>query len=450
MLDLETHLAKLQRGLAAAGTNPAGKAIDAKAASALDIDLHALTRAAGLSGAPEVVEMTPGYLAALAGLLRSEPPGAWQAYLTARRVDAVALALPRAFRDAHFEFRGHAMGGLRAQRPRWRLAMSALDLAMGDAVGRLYTSRWLAPGTKAQADRVAERIRTTFSAAVAHADWMTPATRVVAREKLDKLVIGIGVPPRARQFSGLEIRPDDALGNLDRAHESEFREDMARVGTPVDRGLWGMPAHKANAYYNPDDNAIVLPAALLQPPFFFPGGDAAANDGTLGATIAELMSESLTDSGTMFDAEGRPRPWWAQADRREFDHRVEPLVAQYGAYEARPGKTVNGRLTLSQNVADLSGLEIAFAAFQRDQAVQASPAIDGVPAAQRFFIAFAAQYRSKAWSQRIDYALIRDPHAPARFRADGPAANLDGFHQTYATQPGDGMWRSPADRVHVW
>jgi putative endopeptidase len=279
---------------------------------------------------------------------------------------------------------------------------------------------------------------------------MSPATKAAAHEKLAKYGIKIGYPDTWRDYGALEIRASDAFGNNDRAGLFEYRRNAVRVGRKVDRAEWGMTPQTVNAQYDPSRNEIVFPAAILQPPYFDVNADDAVNYGGIGAVIGHEISHGFDDEGSQFDGDGRLRDWWTDDDRKAFEAITGRLVAQYSAYEPLPGKHVNGQLTLGENIADLSGLQIAFKAYKLSLAGKPSPVIDGLSGEQRFFYGWAQGWRNKTRDARAQQLLTIDPHSPARFRADGAAINNDGFHEAFGTKPGDAMYKAPADRIRLW
>jgi putative endopeptidase len=448
VIEVEIALARIQPP---PGTFPETPiTLDTLSAQAPGLDWRALVAAVGHPEARDLL-VDPHFAQGLAALVSSQPAATWQAWMEVQRLDGVSPVLPKAFRDAHFDFHYRVLGGYRVQRPRWLAAMSALDNAMGDAVGRLYIERHLSADALARARHIAESVKAAALADVDRMSWMSPASRAIARAKLDRLQVQLGESAATRDFTALQISPDDALGNIDRAAALELRQDMKRVGQPLDRRWWGMHAHVPNAFYNPESNSIVVPAALIQPPMFDPAADDAENEGSFGSAIGSLLVLAVVDVGTQYDAQGRPRSWLPASEQQAFDRLVAPLVPQFDAYEGRPGgRHVNGRLTLEANVADLGGLQLACEAYEASLHGHAAPVVDGLAGEQRLFIGWARPFRRKAWPARIDYTLGRDPHAPGRFRANGTAVNVDAFHQAVHTRPGDGMWREPADRVHLW
>jgi putative endopeptidase len=279
---------------------------------------------------------------------------------------------------------------------------------------------------------------------------MSPATKKEAHLKLSKYGVKIGYPDTWRDYTALEVRPGDALGNADRADAFEYRRQIVRTGGPVDRGEWGMTPQTINAYYSGNKNEIVFPAAILQPPFFNVAADDAVNYGAIGAVIGHEISHGFDDKGSQLDGDGRLRNWWTDEDRKAFEDVTSRLVAQYEAYSPIPGQHLNGKLTLGENIADLSGLQIAYKAWKLSLHGKPSPVIDGFTGEQRFIYGFAQIWRNKTRDERALQLLTIDPHSPGQFRADGATINADAYHDAFHTKPGDKMWKAPADRLRLW
>jgi putative endopeptidase len=420
------------------------------AALAPGVDWSAFAQAAGLPAGATVVVNQPSYATALAGLLKSEPLATWKLYLQARRLDAVAIVLPAGFRDASFEFHGKAIQGLQQPRARWQKAMDELNGDLGEAVGELYVAKYFPPAAKARVQALVANLLKAYSSSIDTLTWMSPDTKKAAHEKLAKYGVKIAYPDHWRDYSKLEVRAGDALGNSDRAASFEQARQVVRVGHKVDRTEWDMTPQTVNAYYEPTKNEIVFPAAILQPPFFDVNADDAVNYGGIGTVIGHEISHGFDDEGSQFDGDGRLRNWWTDADRKAFDAITSRLVAQYDAYEPLPGKHVNGKLTLGENIADLSGLQISFKAWKLSLGGQPARTLDGLTGEQRFYYGFAQVWREKQRDERQLQRLVTDPHSPARFRANGASINSDGFHEAFGTKPGDGMWKAPEDRIRLW
>jgi putative endopeptidase len=282
------------------------------------------------------------------------------------------------------------------------------------------------------------------------AAWMTPETKKKAQGKLASYTTKIGYPDKWRDYGKLAVKEDDAFGNNLRAGRFEFDRKTRRAGQKVDRSEWHMSPQTVNAYYSPNFNEIVFPAAILQPPFFDMAADDAINYGAIGAVIGHEISHGFDDQGSQFDGQGNLNNWWTEADRKAFDALGERLVAQYETYEPLPGQRINGKLTLGENIADLSGLQIAYKAYQLSLGGKPSPVIDGLTGEQRLFLSWSQAWRTKTREQRALQLLTMDPHSPPQFRANGSAVNADGFHAAFATREGDKMFKPDSERIRIW
>ncbi|WP_373715818.1 M13 family metallopeptidase [Roseateles sp.] len=392
----------------------------------------------------------PSYVVAAAKVLDETPLDDLKAYLTLRALDARADVLPQAIRDAAFAFHGTALTGAKAERPRWQKAVDNVNGALGEAVGQVYVQRHFPAADKARMLTLVNNLLAAYKTSIDRLTWMTPATKAAAQDKLSKYMVKIGYPDNWRDYSKLEVRAGDALGNDERANDFNWRREAAKAGKPVDRREWAMTPQTVNAYYNPTLNEIVFPAAILQPPFYNPKGDDAVNYGGIGGVIGHEISHGFDDQGSQFDGDGALRNWWSDADRKAFEAVTSKLVAQYDAYEPLPGKHVNGRLTLGENIADLSGLQIAYKAYQRSLGGKPAPVIDGLTGAQRFFMGWSQAWREKSRDERRLQTLTVDPHSPPEFRANGAAVNHDGFHEAFKTKPGDKMYKAAGERIRIW
>jgi putative endopeptidase len=280
--------------------------------------------------------------------------------------------------------------------------------------------------------------------------WMGPETKARARAKLASYVTKIGYPDQWRDYTALQVQAGDARGNSERAARFAWAREVAKSGKPVDKKEWGMTPQTVNAYYNPLANEIVFPAAILQPPFFDAAADDAVNYGAIGAVIGHEISHGFDDQGSQFDADGALRNWWTDADRAAFNKLGEQLVAQYAQYEPVPGKKLNGKLTLGENIADLSGLQIAYKAYIKSLGGKPAPVIDGLTGEQRFFLGWSQAWREKVRESRALQLLTTDPHSPPEFRANGAAVNHDGFHEAFGTKSGDKMFKPTEQRIRIW
>ena len=453
VLALETALAQVQWSKVenrdpVKTHNPLNRAALAK--SAPDFDWNTWLTGAGLEKIATVDVSQPTYIESLGQLLKKQPVSAWQSLLKAKVLDDAAPLLSKDFVDAHFALHGTVLSGTTEQRARWKRAVNAVDGALGEALGQAYVATYFPPENKARMEQLVANLLKAYSVSMQSVSWMTPATRKAAQNKLAHYQVKIGYPSKWRDYSKLEIKPDDLFGNAERAATYSYAYELNKLGKPVDRTEWGMHPQTVNAYYNPQMNEIVFPAAILQPPFFDAKADDAVNYGAIGAVIGHEISHGFDDQGSQFDAEGNLKNWWTPADRKAFEALTSRLVAQFDAYEPLPGKHVNGKLTLGENIADLSGLQVSFKAYHLALGDQVAPVLDGLTGDQRFFYGFAQVWRGKTRDNQELKLLASDPHSPARFRAIGATMNSDGFAEAFAVKPGDKMYKSPEDRIRIW
>jgi putative endopeptidase len=420
------------------------------AKAAPGFDWPGFFRAASLTGIDRLSVSQPSYAKAYAATVKATPLATWKLYLRAHLLDDQGKVLPQAFRDARFAFRGTAIQGLEQQKPRWQDATTALDAALGEAVGQVYVARHFPPENKVRMQQLVDNLLATYGESIDGLSWMGPQTKLQAKEKLAKYVTKIGYPATWRDYGKLEVRDGDAFGNAVRGGRFEWERVARKAGKPVDRGEWLITPQTVNAYYNPSLNEIVFPAAILEPPFFDMKADDAANYGAIGAIIGHEISHGFDDQGSQYDGDGRLRNWWTEADRKAFSALGDKLVAQYNQYEPVKGHHLNGRLTLGENIADLSGLQIAYKAYRRSLAGKEAPAIDGMSGDERFFLGYAQAWRNKTREEKALQRLTVDPHSPDEFRANGAAINSDAYHQTFGTKPGDKMFKPGEERIRIW
>lgn len=387
---------------------------------------------------------------ALAELFAKTPVSVWQDYLTFHYLSDHAAYLPKAFDQARFDLFGRIMGGQKEQLAREKRGVLFLDGVMGQGVGKLYVARYFSPEAKAKAEALVSNLLAIYRQRIGAADWMSPATRQQALEKLAKINVKIGYPDNWRDYSKFRVDPNDLLDNDERAGEFEWNRRLARLDQPVDRTEWGMSPQTVNAYYNPSLNEIVFPAAILQPPFFDANADDAVNYGGIGAVIGHEISHGFDDQGSKYDATGELKNWWTADDRKNFDARTGALAKQYSSYSPLPGLFVNGELTLGENIADLGGLNIALAAYHLSLAGKPAPVIDGRNGDQRFFLGWGQVWRFKSQDQAARQRLLSDPHSPPEFRVDGTVRNIDAWYSAFNVRPGDKLYLAPESRVHLW
>ena len=416
------------------------------------ISWDAYLTALGTSMPEYVIVGQPEFLEALNRLVDNTDGETWKAYLRWHLLRSSAAYLNAAAEDRNFAFYGTTLRGQPSPEPRWQRAAKTLDGALGEALGKLYVERHFPSAARTRMNELVENLKEVFRDRLSKVEWMGEATRKEALKKFARFSTKIGHPEKFRDYSTLDLRPDDYLGNVRRATEFEVKRQLARIGRPVDREEWGMTPQTVNAYYNPGMNEIVFPAAILQPPFFDPEMDDAVNYGAIGVVIGHEITHGYDDQGRRYDAEGNLRDWWTESDTKEFERRAQKLVEQYGHYEALPGQFVNGQLTLGENIADLGGLDIAFEALQR--AMKKHPekrrVVDGFTPEQRFFLSMSQLWRVNWREPELRRRLVVDPHSPGQFRGIGPHVNLPAWYEAWSIPESSPMFRPPAERAKIW
>ncbi len=406
---------------------------------------------AGLDGkVTYVIVSQPSYLTGFAKLVDSTELSTWKEYFHWRVLSSSARYLSKPFADENFAFFGTALNGIPQQEVRWKRAIGLEEGAIGDGLGKLYVAKYFPPENKARMEKLVANLLAAYRQSIDTLDWMTPDTKKEAQAKLSSFMTKIGYPANWRDYSTLDIKKDDLLGNVRRANEYEYWRNVNKLGKPIDRTEWGMTPQTVNAYYNPEMNEIVFPAAILQPPFFNIHADDAVNYGAIGAVIGHEISHGFDDQGAQYDGAGNLRDWWTKEDHEHFKAKTEALVKQYSAYEPVAGYHVNGELTLGENIADNSGLAIAYKAYKLSLGGKPAPVIDGLTGEQRFYLGFGQVWRGK---MRENAAIVRiktDPHSPPQVRADGTVKNQPGFYDAFGIKDGDKMYLAPDQRVIMW
>ncbi len=374
-------------------------------------------------------------------------------------VRAAAPYLSSELVATNFDFYGRTLAGTPELRARWKRGVAFVEGAVGEAVGRLYVERHFPPRSKAAMDELVANLIEAYRRSITDLDWMTSETKQRAFRKLETFRPKIGYPEEFRDYSSIDVRPDDLWHNVGAAAAFEHDRQLGKIGSPVDRDEWFMLPQTVNAYYNPGTNEICFPAGILQPPFFDADADPAENYGGIGAVIGHEIGHGFDDQGSEYDERGNLQEWWTPEDKSAFKQRSEKLVAQYDAFEPRdlPGEHVNGALTVGENIGDLGGLTIGLKAYRISRgedpsavdAPEAGAAADGPTGSQRVFLNWAHCWRAKSRKELALQRLAVDPHSPPEFRAN-IVRNLDEFHEAFATGPGDGLWLDPADRVRIW
>ena len=423
--------------------------LESAAKLAPEFDWNAYYAASGLPAGDFIVRQ-PSYATALGKYMHESDLAVWKDYLTVRAIGAYARVLPAAFVEASFDFNSHTLRGTETLRPRWKRAVQETDNAMGEAIGAAYVARHFPPEAKVRMVTLVDNLLAEFDRGIDRLEWMSAATKAEAHAKLKKINVKIAYPDKWRDYSGLEIRADDLVGNVMRANQFEWNWQAARAGKPKDPTEWFMTPQTVNAYYLPTNNEIVFPAAFLQPPLFNMQADDAVNYGAIGAVIGHEISHGFDDRGRQYDGDGNLRDWWTPEDNEKFKSKASGLINQYSAFEALPGLNVNGELTLGENIGDLSGAAVAYGAYVHSLNGAEAPVIDGYTGPQRFFLGYAQAWRTKWREGLMREVVLTDPHAPSEFRANGVVANMDEFYAAFGLREGDKLWRPAAERVKIW
>ena len=452
IFDLEMKIAKAHANVVDSqdihkANNPWATADFAKKAPG--IDWAAFLDAAGLSAQPTLFAWQPGAISKLSALVASEPLQAWKDYLHFHAINHSATLLPKAYADLSFGFNGTQLNGITQQRDRWKRAIGATDGALGDAIGQLYVKQYFPASSKAKVEGMVGNILAAFRDGVDKLEWMSPETKKIAKAKAETMLVGVGYPETWRDYSSLEVKRDDPVGNRLRAEQAEYRHQTAKLGKAPDRKEWWMTPQTVNAVQLPLQNAMNFPAAILEAPFFDPKADDAANYGAIGAVIGHEVSHGFDNLGSDFDADGRLKNWWTKEDAAHFKAATDRLVAQYDAYEALPGLKLNGKQTLGENIADVAGLQAAYVAYQKSLGGKPAPVIDGLSGDERFFIAYAQAWRTKQRDESLRAQVVGGGHSPGRWRAL-TVRNIDAWYETFKVKDGQKLYLKPEDRVKIW
>ena len=412
------------------------------------------------AGTPEIGEVnvaTPSYFEKLDILFPTVDVATWKTWMRFKAIDAFAPYLAPDFEAAHFEFHGRKIAGIQEELPRWKRSVEAISGkgagdfgALGDVVGKLYVKEHFTPEAKARMDKLVKNLLVAFGSSIDELSWMTPETKAKARDKLAKITTKIGYPEKWRAYDGLNVKPDDLVGNIIRSRKLEHDRNVAKLGKPVDREEWGMTPQTVNAYYNPSLNEIVFPAAILQAPFFSVDAPDALNYGGIGGVIGHEISHAFDDQGSRYDGNGNLENWWTDADRVAFESLTKRLVEQYSSYEPLPGRKLKGDFTLGENIADLSGLAVSYKAFQCAKEGKEPEKVQGWTANQLFFVGWSRVWQRKYREDELVRRLLTDPHRPSRYRANGPVSNLDAFYEAFEVKEGDTLWKPEQERIRIW
>ena len=453
ILDLEHALAEVQwpadqRRDAEKTYNPVTREELIKLAP--EFPWNAFFESAYLGKQPDFIANEKDAFPKMAAIFRKTPVETWQAYLQFHYLQVFAPMLPKAFDDANFAFFGTILNNQPAQLPRTTRGVRFVSAQIGEAVGKLYVQKYFPASSKAQMEALVDNLRGAFKERIQQLDWMSGETKQAALKKLDQFTVKIAYPNQWRDYSTLTIDPKDLLGNTQRSAAFEWHRQSVRLPGPVDRTEWGMTPQTINAYYNPNLNEIVFPAAILQPPFFDPNADPAVNYGGIGAVIGHEIGHGFDDQGSKFDGRGVLQSWWTDEDRSRFDERTQKLVQEYNGFEPLPELHVNGQLTLGENIGDLGGMQMALAAYHRSLGGKPAPVLDGFTGDQRFFLSWAQVWRSQMRDGVLRQLVLSNPHSPPPFRVNGVVPNVDAWYQAFGV-PEDAKLALPKGRrVAIW
>ena len=454
IVDLETAIARLhwtpEQSRDAKATNNPMKLAELQA-YAPEVDWKGYYKALGLDGSQTFIVAQKTAIRDEAKLFAATPVSTWKEWLAYQFVSDSSPYLPAAFDQARFDFYSKTLRDVPVQRDRWKRGVDLVNGALGEAVGQFYVAEHYPPESDRQMGELIANIRASLHDKISNSDWMDAATKKEALAKLASFDPRTGHPKKYLDYSKLEVKRGDLLGNVMRSNLVEWQRLLGYLPNPVDRGLWGMTPQTNNAYYDPSTNQITFPAAILQPPYFDPNADPAANYGSIGATIGHEIGHGFDDQGRLYDATGKLNDWWTKASADAYGAKTSKLVAQYDSYEPLPGTHIKGQLTLGENIGDLAGLEVAYDAYRRYVATHGEPpVIGGLTGDQRFFIAYGYSWETKYRDGYLRGMLLTNPHSPAKYRVNGVVRNMDAWYKAFDVKPGDKMYLPPEQRVRIW
>jgi len=405
----------------------------------------------GISGkADYLIISQPSYITGFNKLLQDTPLAAWKSYFRWHLLSSYAPYLSKRFVDEDFAFNSTVISGIPENKPRWKRGVETVEQSIGEGLGKLYVAKYFPASSKARMEQLVGNLLAAYRQSINSLEWMSPETRQQAQAKLAKFTPKIGYPNKWRDYSKLSIVAGDLVGNVMHAQAFEYQRNINKLGQPIDKEEWDMTPQTVNAYYNPEKNEIVFPAAILQPPFFNALADDAVNYGGIGAVIGHEISHGFDDQGSQYNGDGNLNDWWTANDHDKFKERTQKLINQYAAYEPVPGYHVNGELTLGENIADNSGLAIAYKAYSLSLKGKPAPVIDGLTGPQRLFMGWAQVWRGKVRENEQIRRVKVDPHSPPTVRGTAPLENQTAFFEAFNIKSGDKMWVAPEQRVTIW
>ena len=404
----------------------------------------------GVDSQIDIIINQPDFIKGFGDVFESTSLDVWKQYLSFQTLTSFSSYLTADLDNEDFDFFSKQLDGLKEQRPQWKRGVSVVNANLGEVIGKVYVARHFTPEAKSRMSTLVENLRNAYGVSIDDLEWMSEETKKAAHVKLAAFTPKIGYPDRWEDYSALTIDVDDLIANLINARQVASQKEIAKLGGPIRKWEWGMTPQTVNAYYNPTVNEIVFPAAILQAPFFNMKADDAVNYGGIGAVIGHEMGHGFDDQGSKYDAEGNLRNWWTEQDLAQFKERTDALVAQYANYKVFDDLSVNGELTLGENIGDLSGVTIAYKAYKTSLNGEAAPIIDGLTGDQRFFMGYAQIWRSKIVEKSMRKFVATDPHSPGEFRTLGSLSNMNEFYQAFNVTEGDAMYIAPEKRVKIW
>ena len=418
-------------------------------AKAPGLDWAEYFRGAGLTKQATFIVWQPSAFAGESALVASESLDAWKDWLAYHQIEAGAGYLTKALAEERFAFFGKTLTGAQQQRPRWQRGVALVNAFLGDEVGKIYAKQYFPPESKARAEAMVANLIAAFNKRIDALEWMDPKTKAEAKSKLGTLYVGIGYPETWTDYAGYEVKAGDVFGNVYRGRLFDYQRSVARLGDAVNRKEWTMTPQTVNAVNLPLQNALSFPAAILQPPFFDPQAPDAVNYGAIGTVIGHEISHTFDTEGAAFDAKGRVRNWWTEADLKHFEQATARLAAQYDTYRPFPDLALNGKQTLAENIADVAGISAAYDGYHAALGGKAAPAQDGFAGDQQFFIAYAQNWGGKSREAALRQQVLTDPHAPGQYRAL-TVRNIDAWYPAFTVTPAEKLYLAPAERVKIW
>jgi putative endopeptidase len=406
----------------------------------------------GATNVDSVIVGQPEFYQTVGQLLKTKPVDDWKAYLTWQVTREFAPTLSQPFVDENFRFYGTTLRGAKAMRPRWKRVLDMEEDALGDALGQLFVKEYFKPEAKARYDTLVKNVVSSFAQHIQNVDWMSAPTKVVALDKLHKITPKVGYPNKWKDYSNLTIDRSSLTANVMRANQWQYNYQLNKLGKPVDRTEWGMTPQTYNAYYNPSNNEIVLPAAAFAVPTLL---DADADDalvyGYAGAsTIGHELTHGFDDEGSQFDAKGNLHEWWSKEDRKRFNERVAVIVKQFNSYTLLDSLHINGKATAGENIADLGGIVIGLDAFKKTKQYKEGKKINGLTPVQRYFLGYALGWQMHVRDESLASQLLTDVHSPAQYRVNGPMADVPAFYEAFGVKPGQKLYIPDSARVKIW